>query len=389
MAAIRRRERSDRTVTWQVRWRQNGRETSETFATEREATEFRGLVDASGQNCPPGWTPGLGFREPRRDMPDLASYAAEAVAARTAITARTRADYESMIERHLGELGRMRLDEITRLDVGRWINSLDLSPKTVKNVHALLSSILRDAVRDGHIERNQAEGIGLPRLDIPDRRARVFLSRDEFALLLSHADPYWRPLIAALEGTGMRWSEATALAVSAVDLFAPSVAVTRAHKVRRGGGIGTGPPKTRKGNRTIAITDRLRDLLIPLVAGKDPGELVFTGRDGALVRYSAFRQRVWLRAVYAAQSCDEHRRPWGPRMTGAPPEPCGCPGTLTVSPRIHDLRHTHASRLIDAGVELSKIQRRLGHESIQTTVDVYGHPAPGADAEILAALRAG
>ncbi|MCA0329475.1 MAG: tyrosine-type recombinase/integrase [Actinobacteria bacterium] len=45
---------------------------------------------------------------------------------------------------------------------------------------------------------------------------------------------------------------------------------------------------------------------------------------------------------------------------------------------MHDLRHSHASWLIAAGVPLPVIQRRLGHESIQTTVDVYGHLAPDA-----------
>jgi len=46
---------------------------------------------------------------------------------------------------------------------------------------------------------------------------------------------------------------------------------------------------------------------------------------------------------------------------------------LEKDTRIHDLRHTHASWLIAAGRPLPSIQRRLGHESITTTVDTYGH----------------
>jgi integrase len=46
---------------------------------------------------------------------------------------------------------------------------------------------------------------------------------------------------------------------------------------------------------------------------------------------------------------------------------------LTKNPRVHDLRHTNASWLIQAGVPLTVIQRHLGHESIQTTSDRYGH----------------
>lgn len=52
---------------------------------------------------------------------------------------------------------------------------------------------------------------------------------------------------------------------------------------------------------------------------------------------------------------------------------------LGVRPRVHDLRHTHASRLIEAGVPLPVIQVRLGHESITTTVGTYGHLAVDAD----------
>lgn len=59
---------------------------------------------------------------------------------------------------------------------------------------------------------------------------------------------------------------------------------------------------------------------------------------------------------------------------------------LRARPRIPDLRHTHASWLIAAGVPLTVIQRRLGHESIKTTSDLYGHLAEDADAAAAAAL---
>jgi len=56
-------------------------------------------------------------------------------------------------------------------------------------------------------------------------------------------------------------------------------------------------------------------------------------------------------------------------------------------PRVHDLRHTHASWLIHEGVPLPIIQRRLGHESIQTTVDTYGHIMPDAAAAAAGAVE--
>jgi integrase len=66
-------------------------------------------------------------------------------------------------------------------------------------------------------------------------------------------------------------------------------------------------------------------------------------------------------------------------------------GTPAVDkrPRVHDLRHSHASWLIAQGLPLSYIQARLGHESIQTTVDRYGHLMPDAHQQLAAAAAAG
>jgi integrase len=61
---------------------------------------------------------------------------------------------------------------------------------------------------------------------------------------------------------------------------------------------------------------------------------------------------------------------------------------LTKKPRPHDLRHTHVAWLIAANVPLPAIQARLGHESITTTVDRYGHLVQQLDDEVAAAVEA-
>ncbi|MFJ2115860.1 tyrosine-type recombinase/integrase, partial [Streptomyces sp. NPDC087850] len=58
-----------------------------------------------------------------------------------------------------------------------------------------------------------------------------------------------------------------------------------------------------------------------------------------------------------------------------------------ASRRTHDLRHTHASWLIAGKVPLPVIQARLGHESITTTVDRYGHLLESSDDEVVAAVK--
>ena len=80
--------------------------------------------------------------------------------------------------------------------------------------------------------------------------------------------------------------------------------------------------------------------------------LLFTSPEGDLLRRTNFRRRTWLPAVQA--------------IVGEPM-------------RFHDLRHSHVAQLIAAGEHVTIIQNRLGHASISTTINVYGHLLPGLD----------
>lgn len=106
----------------------------------------------------------------------------------------------------------------------------------------------------------------------------------------------------------------------------------------------------------------LVELLIPLVASRPGKELVFTTPKGGRIIHKLYWHHYWVPAVRTAQA-----------------------NGLAKNPRIHDLRHTHASWLIQDGVPLFTISRRLGHASTRTTEQVYGHLMPealqaGADA---------
>ncbi|MFJ4264624.1 tyrosine-type recombinase/integrase [Paenarthrobacter nicotinovorans] len=100
-----------------------------------------------------------------------------------------------------------------------------------------------------------------------------------------------------------------------------------------------------------------------LLSHQTGNNLLFTTDAGARIGHKAFWQHHWVPAVQAAQT-----------------------NALTKSPRIHDLRYTHASWLIqDGSMPLFEISRRLGHASVRTTEQIYGHLMPqalqdGADA---------
>lgn len=361
MAGIERRPKDFRVV-----WRQNGVKQFEQFPTEKAAERFRLLVEAHGNRWPRGWIKHHGFVEHHSDAPTFSEWAGRAIASRSRANARTRHDYTRDVELHIEPtFGDVPLDLISREMVGNWLIAMSRaagSDKTVKNVHGLASSIMEDAIRAELITRNPFKGAfgTLPQVRTEEM---VFLTRPEFDVLLAGTVEAYRPLVATLGMTGLRWSEATALQCADVNVHTRRLSVVRAWKRTPENYFVLGEPKSNRSRRTITLPASLAATLHPLVTGADPGGFVFRSKMDRPIRHANFRQRVWLPAVKALQEAN-----------------------VPKSPRIHDLRHSHASWLIAAGVPLPAIQRRLGHESITTTVDRYGHLAPEMDDVITQAL---
>jgi len=364
MAHIVRRVNPSGDVAYRVRWRQDGSYESETFAKEGDAKKFRGLVDAAGQRYPEGWVKGRGIAGlVKSTAPTLQEWAERAIASRSRANERTRAAYLKMVTTHVpAEMLRTRIDEITREQVGAWVilMSSKQEPKTVRNVHGMLSSVMNDAVGAGLIGRNPMKGASAP---LPDTRTKepVFLTPDEFAALLKCVHPHFRNFVDHFARTGVRFGEAVALEPEQVDLAGKTERIDRSLKRDAEGQFYVGSPKSRKSTRTLAIDDNTVDLLAVEIADRASGP-VFLSLEGSRIRSSHFWDRVWGPAVDKAFS------------------------EIGKRPRIHDLRHSHASWLIAAGVSLPAIQARLGHESITTTIDRYGHLMPEADREASAAL---
>jgi integrase len=231
--------------------------------------------------------------------------------------------------------------------------------------------MLEDAAVDGVRTGNPAKGLGPSPKSL--HRDMVFLTHQEWATLhrclarpaavvgREPAEPsFGQDLATLLVGGGLRWSEATALTVGQCDLLAPNavVRVDRAWKRNPDGSYVVGEPKSRRAVRSVELPEQVRDILIARTAGKRLTELVFAAPSGGQFLSSWFYDRYWKRGVARAA------------------EDFG----LLKRPRVHDLRHTHASWLIADGRPLASIQRRLGHESITTTIDRYGHLLPELEA---------
>jgi integrase len=273
---------------------------------------------------------------------------------------RTRADYRREAERHITPyIGSVTATELTPDRVRAWLRSLadtDLADKSIANVHGLLSAAMKSAVQRGHCAGNPCEGIALPRRSDHDAQEIRFLTVEEWkrvdAELGKVQDGRFQLLFRVLAGTGVRWGELAALRAGdfTLDTDPPTVRIIRAVKRDADMHAYVGVTKTKRGKRTVSITESLADQIREHIQGMAPMDPVFTMATGKPLHATNIRSRAWWPALKAAQ--------------------------IEPRPRIYDLRHSHASWQLAAGLDMFTLQRRMGHESIKTTTDVYGHVVP-------------
>jgi integrase len=352
VATVRVRKRKDGSTYSQVRYRLDGVESSASFNDHAEALQFCDLANRLG--------PAKALDVWRVEQHHVAGMTVEHwinhyIDHLTGVAKSTIYDYRSYLRKNIAPaLGAIPLAALTSDDIAEWVQDMaddGASGKTIANKHGFLSAALAAAVarKPPLIASNPAAGHRLP---TTERRAKVFLTREEFALLRNNVTEYWRPLVEFLVVSGARFGEVSALRPSDVDRDAGTVTIGRAWKrtYTKDSPWESGAPKTRKSVRTIDVDKSVLDKL------DYSGDWLFTtpgqgGRwkAGAPVRRPNFRANVWVPAVDRAQAAG-----------------------LKKSPRIHDLRHTCASWLIAARTPLPVVQDHLGHESIETTVHVYG-----------------
>ena len=357
MSSIEHRTNSTGTQSWRVRFRHDGSNKAVTFDSPERAESFRAVVDSLGPTralalaSTPTVTPTPGTRR------TVAAQVAHHIEHLTGIEDGTRRKYRRIHAARLAEpFAHVMLADLTRDHVSAWVNSQTGAPKTIRNAHSLLSAALTSAVRDELVPANVAKGVRLPKRDA-DAGEHVYLTEAEVGHLVALLKPHWRPLTVFLVGTGVRFGEATAVQVRDLDLDAldstgrpsPRARISRAWKETSGGPALLGAPKTSRSRRTVSIPPGMADPLRDYVQGKRADEFVFTNTHGNPVRNGGFHETAWQPVM------DEFEALTGKR------------------PRVHDLRHTYASWAIARRNPLTVIQRQMGHESITTTSDTYGH----------------
>jgi integrase len=277
-------------------------------------------------------------------------------------SSRTRDVYEQRWRTHVEpHLGHMRIQSITPTHVARMLREVratGLSNWTTLAILAVLGAIFEHARTRGIIHDSPLRRLGkTERPKAKNARKVRILTQDELASLISAATPNWTPFLTTVAFTGLRASEALGLRWQDVDTTEGVLHVR--NQLGRNGGLL--PLKTDGSERGIDMAPELRRVLLELrMSGelKSPTGFVFVTESGRTLLY-ANAKRAFNATAKRAGLADN--------------------GAERLS--LHSLRHTFASALIAAGVDVVKVSKVLGHGRVSTTLDTYAaaFAARGAD----------
>ncbi len=274
------------------------------------------------------------------------------------IKAHTLYKYKNALKCHIRPvLGDFYVAKITPNDIRKLLTKMikKRSPKTTNNILTMLKTIFKYARRWGYIRVSPTEDVDKYRVE---RKEMDFLKPDEIQLLLKHCDEPFRTLLYTATLTGMRKGELLGLQWGDIDWNSKTIFVRRTLKWKSRKDAKDDDklwyfdtPKTRYSVRAITLSAKLAEVLqlhrINAYVNED--DLIFYNKLGKPLDPDNLIKRDFQPSL---------------RMAGL------------RQIRFHDLRHTFTSILIAAGENPKYIQTQLGHASIQTTMDRYGHLFP-------------
>ena len=249
--------------------------------------------------------------------------------------------------------GNKRVNDITAADIRQWQNELikmGYSPTYLKTINNQLSAIFNYAVRYYDLKSNpcaKAGSMGKSKAEEMD-----FWTGEEFRKFIDSVMNKRLSYMAfmTLYWTGMRLGELLALNPKDVDLEKRTISITKSYQ-RLGKKDVITPPKTPKSKRVITIPEFLAADI------KDYMDSLYDLQED---------DRLFPITKYYL----EHEMQRGIKESGV------------KRIRVHDLRHSHASMLIELGFSPLEIANRLGHEKVETTLNTYAHLYPNKQTKL-------
>ena len=274
------------------------------------------------------------------------------VALRKSTQARDRSYLNSLVLPHLGD---KPVGSVQPSDLEAWVADLmaeGKAPATVQKAWQIASGVFRLAVRDRLIALSPARDVRLPKIE---RNEPIAFTVEEVMRLADAIDPRYRALVLVGAFGGLRIGELAGLQLGDFDPLRSLIRVRRTASDVRGEVI-VGPPKTTKSIRTVVLPRSITEQLVEHVARLDetgPEAWIFPAPEGGPIRRTAWMRRVWKPALAAAD--------------------------LDQDLGTHTLRRSQVALLIAQGEHPKVIADRLGHTSVRTVLDVYGHLYEGAE----------
>ncbi len=260
--------------------------------------------------------------------------------------------------------GKLPLSEITPAAIRKWQNELityrdkngkPYSETYLRLINDQMSTIMNYAVRYYNLNDNPCRKAGI--IGKGHAEEMQFWTQDEFKIFLGKISdkPQSRAGFLTLYYTGIRIGELLALEYGDIDFTEHTLTINKSYQRIKGRDVIT-PPKTPKGNRVISLPAFLVEELRS-----------YTDRLYGLHKHD--RIFPYVKAFFY----DEMKR--------------GTKDGEVKRIRIHDIRHSHASLLIELGFSPVAIADRLGHEKIETTLNTYSHLFPHKRDEVAEKLQ--
>lgn len=280
----------------------------------------------------------------------------------------TYANYSYISRVHISPaLGHLKLKNLTPAQVRGFYGEkyrTGLAAATVRKMHVVLRKALAQAVSDGLIPRNAANGVKTPRVSAPGEEINPLDPDECDAFLKAAQEERFEALYVLAIHCGLREGELLTLRWEDVDLEAakPAVLVRRTlTRGEEGRGWVIGPTtKSGKGRRVrltrqavAALKDHRKRQLeerMRLAGRWQDEDLVFANENGSLFNPSNLRRRSFRRIKTRSGVREDLR--------------------------FHDLRHTCATLLLSEGVNAKVVSEMLGHASITITLNTYSHVLP-------------
>jgi integrase len=287
--------------------------------------------------------------------------------------------YRELADIHLKpRIGAKKLSELTKpmIEELRLELLADLSRPMAGKVLAHLSMIINRAMDLGKVGKNVARSVRVTKAK-RDIEKVVPPARADLKAMIKAATDNERALIMTAITTGLRSSELRGLRWADIDLKGAKLTVSQ--RADQWGVIG--PPKSEAGRRTIPIPPQLVAELKRWKLKSPPSslDLAFPSSTGTPQRHNNMLRRTYfplqVRAGLGVPKLDKAGEP----ITDKDENP-----VMTGKYGFHQMRHAAASGWIVNLIDLKRLQVWIGHENIETTINIYGHLLvdQGRDAEL-------